>query len=279
MLTSLDIKTPQYKSKIMKALSKLMFDTMRIVESSASGVTVKHIEYINRSGRVNFKKIDKEVKAQRNRLLCSQKLQLPEKSGYRRFCSKEYEYRLCTNLAIALLCSVDKKNLNVALVDFDASFTMLPKYLLKYTDSVVVVTNETDVYKEVCDNILDDIGAPIRLSKSMQSIYGCDLVVAPKGVSGFTQFTENSVVLTTEKSVCDTQATIVYSYQIELDEKFSGLCPECLSQTYFASALYSMCHKYELGEVVPHLCVSDNKVHTPLSLRVLMQNIADKTLT
>lgn len=279
MLTSLDIKTPEYNSRLKLWLSKLMFDSMKVELRCADDIKHKHIEYINRSGKVNFKKIDKEVKAQRNRLLCNKNTPLPKNSGYKRFCSKEFEYRLCTNLAISILCRLKINNLNVGVLDVDASFTSLLKYLLKYTDSVVVVSGETDIYKEVGEQLLNELGAPIRISKSLRSLENCDLIIAPKGVPNNAVIKADSVVLTTKKPQKHFDSTVVYEYRIELEEPLSKLCPECLSQVYFASALYTMCHLYKLGSSVPTLCITENKVHTPSSLKVLVQNIADKTLT
>ena len=279
MLTSLDIKTPQYNSKIKQWLSKLMFDSMKVEVRCAEDIKIKHIEYINRSGKVNFKKIDKEVKAQRNRILCNKCTQLPKDSGYKRFSSKEFEYRLCTNLAISILCRLKCSNLNVGVLDADASFCTLLKYLLKYTDSVVVVSGETDIYKEVGEQLLDELGAPIRVSKSLRSLENCDLIISPKGLPNDAVFKEDAVILTTMKPQKHFVSTVVYDYRIELDEPLSKLCPDCLSEVYFASALYTMCHMYKLGSLVPSLCITENKVHTPSSLKVLVQNIADKTLT
>ncbi|MBQ8538511.1 MAG: hypothetical protein IJ433_02550 [Ruminococcus sp.] len=279
MLTSLDIKTPEYNSRLKLWLSKLMFDSMKVELRCAGEIKLKHIEYINRSGKVNFKKIDKEVKAQRNRLLCNKNTTLPKNSGYKRFCSKEFEYRLCTNLAISILCRLKSSNLNVGVLDVDASFTSLLKYLLKYTDSVVVVSGETDIYKEVGEQLLNELGAPIRISKSLRSLENCDLIIAPKGLPSNAVIKTDSVVLTTKKPQKHFDSTVVYDYRIELEEPLSKLCPECLSQVYFASALYTMCHLYKLGSSVPTLCITENKVHTPSSLKVLVQNIADKTLT
>lgn len=279
MLTSLDIKTPQYDSRLKRMLSWFLPDSMKVEVRNTEGIKLKYIQYICRSGKVNFKKIDKEVGAQRNRLLCQKSLEFPKNSGYKRFYNKGFEYRLCTNLCISILCAMKNQSVSVGLVDTDASFVTLPKYLLKYTDSVVVVTNETDVYKEVGEELLNDIGAPIRVSRTLRSLQMCDLVVAPKGVPDGAVLKADSVVLTTEKPKCSYNATVVYDYRIELEPELEEMCPDTLSDVYFASALYTMCHMYKLGSTVPTLCVTENKVHTPSSLKVLVQNIADKTLT
>lgn len=279
MLTSLDIVTPTYNSMLKKLISKLMFDTMRVDIIKVGDIKLKRIVYTNRSGRINWKKIDKEVLAQRNRLLCNRKIELPLNSGYKRFDNSELKTRLCTNLSISLLCRLQDKKLCVGILDIDASFTGLPKHLLRYTDNVVVVTKETDIYTQVSEEILNETGAPIRLSKSLRSLEICDLIIAPKGLINELKIKKNAIVLTTKKPKKVYDATVVYDYKIELSGELESVCPKNLSHTYFASALYTMCHMYKLGSLVPSLCVSDNKVHTPSSLKVLMENITDKTLT
>lgn len=279
MLTSLYIKTPQYDSKFRKFLGRFMFDTMVVQVKRVDNIRVKCIEYTNRSGKVNYSKIDKEIGAQRNRLLCSKSIELPKSGGYKRFESGEYKERLCTNLGISLLSSLSDMNLSVGLIDVDAQFTTLPKYLLKYTDSVVVVTEETDIYKEVNESLLHDIGAPIRLSKSYSSLYNCDIIIAPKGLCESVNTKNGAVILTTKKPKIECCATVVYDYHVELDEKYSDVIPKGVSSTYFASALYTLLKEYKLGSYLPSLCISENKVHTVRSLKVLVENIHTKNLT
>lgn len=277
MLTSLYIETPQYKSKLRKMLSKFMFDTMRVEIKSAGDIKVKCIEYTNRSGKVNFSKIDKEVGAQRNRLLCKATLKLPEDLGYRRFYSTEFKARLCTNLAISLLSSLSDSNLSVGLIDAHASFTTLPKYLLRYTDSVVVVTEESDIYREVNESLLHDIGAPIRISKSLNSLYNCDLIIAPEPLKGRIDTKTQAIIVTTQKPEFTVESTVIYDYHLELSEKLRSIKPKGISETYFAGALYSLLRVYCLGSKLPDLCISENKVHTPKSLKAILKNICDKT--
>ncbi|MBQ7133507.1 MAG: hypothetical protein IJO20_03330 [Ruminococcus sp.] len=277
MLTSLYIETPQYNSKLGRMLGRLMFDTMRVEIRSAEDINVKCIEYINRSGKVNFSKIDKEVGAQRNRLLCKADLQLPENSGYRRFYSLEFKARLCTNLAIGLLASLSEYNLSVGLIDEHASFTTLPKYLLSYTDSVVVVTKESEIYRELNESLLHDIGAPIRISKSKNSLYICDLILAPAPIKDSIGFNNHALILTAQKPEVSVDSTVIYDYHLELSDDLLSIKPKGLSDTYFAGALYTLLKVYSLGSKLPDLCISENKVHTPESLKALLKNIHDKT--
>lgn len=277
MLTSLYISKPQYNSKITALFSRLIPDSVHVELREADGVKLKCVVYTNRGCKVNFDKIDKIVGAQRNRLLCSGDTPLPKEKGYRRFLSSQFRQRLCTNLGISLLSGLENTKLKVGLIDEDASFTPLVKYLLKYTDNLVVASNQGEVYSEVSKNLLNEIGAPIRLTRSVNSLYDCDLVIAPNRVPVGVSFKDSAVLLTTEKPSGYICSTVIYDYGVELSEKLLKIKPEGISDTYFASALYTLAHMYKLGAKVPSLCISENKVHTLSSLKFLIQNKDDKT--
>ncbi|MBQ8860562.1 MAG: hypothetical protein IJ015_04405 [Ruminococcus sp.] len=279
MLTSLYIKTPENCSKVKKFFSKFLFDTMYVEVKRMEDIRLKTIEYISRSGSINFKKLDKEIGSQKNRLLCNRDVALPKDRGYKRFEGSEYKERLCTNLGLSLLSALSTLNLSVGLIDENARFLTLPEYLLRYTDAVVVVSNQYEAYKEQNENLLHEIGAPIRLSKSLSSLYDCDLIIAPDGINESANTKSDALILTTRKPKAKLTGTVIYDYHIELDEKYQSIMPKGLTQTYFASALYTLTREYILGSKLPSLCVSENKVHTVSSLKVYLENIHTKNLT
>lgn len=270
MLTSLYIEKPEYRSGFAEFCGRLLPDRISVEVRQADFVKIKCISYRLRSGRVNYKKLDKIIGAQRNRLLCDKALGLPKELGYRRYENNEFLCRMCTNVALCILSRESLKNVTVGLVDTDASFTTLPEHLLRYTDSVVVVSDKTDVYSEVAETILYETGAPLRLSKTTRSLYDCDIVIAPKGVDNSFSLKQNAVVLTTKKPESEYQITVVYDYNIELPQYIRDICPEGIDDTYFASALYTLGHMYKLGSLIPTLCVSNNGVQTVSSLRNML---------
>lgn len=267
MLTSLHIEKPQYNSRFVQFLSKLRGNSLRFDVVNADSVDVKRVEYICRTGKINYKKLDRVIGAQRNRLICNETVSLDSKHGYKRFVPIEYRRRLCTNLAIKLLEITNDKELSVGLVDMDASFISLPKYLLKYLSSIIVVTDKYDDYSEVVEQIMYDSGAPVRLSKSTKSLSECDLIIAPKGVGSDFAIKQGAVVLTDRMLTNVGECTVVYDYSITLSESLVDVCPKCIDYTYFAAALYTMGRMYTLGSLVPSLCVAKARVHTIYSLK------------
>jgi len=209
--------------------------------------------------------------------LCDKTIVLPKELGYKRFESNEYKVRLCTNLAISLLSALSKDNLCVGLIDDNATYSTLPKYLLTYTDNLVVVTKRGDVYSQVEKELLQDMGAPIRLSKSTNSLGNCDIIIAPEHNDEKLPSKDGCLVLKTKKQKESSNELILYDYFIRLPKKFSDICPKSLEDTYFASALYSIGYRYELGSFVPSLCKANNGMHTFSSLKNLMNKEAYKT--
>ncbi len=277
MLTSLYINSKEYKSRLKKLCGKLKGDKIKVEIRQAMDIELKCVEYINRSGKVNFKKLDKVIGAQRNHLLCPPDTQLPKTLGFRRFESYEFTRRLCTNIAITLLSSLKGADISVGLLDCDASFAVLPQYLLKYTDTVVVVTNEYDIYSEVAENILSDTGAPLRLSKTVRSLELCDMIIAPKGLTPDINPKPDALVLTDSKPKKPMDCSVIYGYDITLPKELEAMCPDSLDKTYFAGALYTMGRVHQLGAVVPQFLKSEDKIHTISSLINLLYKSTVKT--
>lgn len=267
MLTSLHIETPQYSSKFTEALSKLRGDTIKTDVVNADFVEIKRVVYICRTGRINYKKLDKVVGAQRNRLICNEKVKLNKDYGYKRFEPIEYRRRLCTNFAIKLLEITNDKELSVGLVDMDASLITLPKYLLKFLSSITVVTDRVDVYSEVCELMLCDIGAPLIVTKSKDALKHCDLIIAPYDIDSSFAIKSGAVVLTDKEDKNLDDCILVYDYSINLSDNLVDICPKYIDYTYFAAALYTMGRVYTLGSKVPSLCMTRARVHTIYSLK------------
>lgn len=270
MLTALHIQKKEHKNALASFFYSLLPDRINVETKTAEKISLKCVTYVSHRDKVNFSKIDAVVKAQRNRLLCDENVHLPEHLGYKRFCDIEYKKRLCTNLALELLRECKNKNLKVGLVDIDGEFSLYPKYLLKYCDSLAIVSHDTEHYSLVCEELLCDTGVSVVLSRSFMVLKDCDLVIAVSKMDFSVKLSENSVLLCVEKPRVKTQHTTIFDYAVNMPPYFKSLCVDNLSDTYIMSSLYSLCGVYELGAYVPVLCVSENSVHTLNSLKNMM---------
>ncbi len=277
MLTALHIKKKEHKNSVMKLIYSLLPDRINVETKSADKVNLRCVTYISHRDRVNFSKIDALVKAQRNRLLCDENVHLPEHLGYKRFCEIEYKKRLCTNLALELLRECKDANLKVGLVDIDGDFSLYPKFLLKYCDSLAIVTHDIKHYSLVCEELMYDTGVSAVLSRSFEVLKKCDIVIAVSKMDFSMNLSENTILLCVEKPRVKTQCTTIFDYAVDMPVHLKNLCTENLSDTYIMSALYTICGMYELGAYVPNLCISENSVHTLNSLKNMMQRRCLKT--
>ena len=270
MLTALHIKKKEHRNAVAKLIYSLLPDRINVETKSVDKVNLRCVTYISHRERVNFSKIDALVKAQRNRLLCDEKIHLPEHLGYKRFCDNEYKKRLCTNLALELLRECRNSNVKVGLVDIDGDFSLYPKFLLKYCDSLAIVTHDIKHYSLVCEELLCETGVSVMLGRSFSVLKNCDMIIAVSKMDFSVKLKEDAILLCVEKPRVKPQCTTVFDYAVNLPDNLKNLCVENLSDTYLMSALYSLCGMYELGAYVPNLCVSENCVHTLSSLKNMM---------
>ncbi|MBQ6625821.1 MAG: hypothetical protein IIX27_00840 [Ruminococcus sp.] len=268
MLTALHVVNVQYNNVFSRIFSHLLSDKVTVEVREVDALKLRCVTYIKRHKNINVRKLDKAVKSQRNRLLLSDFDVMEELRpfGYKPFYSSELKRQLCTNTALVLL-SLVKNTVKVGLVDINADYTDFVKYLLKFTDDLTVVTLATKVYTQTANMLLEETGAPIRLSKTADSLSDCDLIIAPKGVEDTKVFKKDALILSDRKLKDNTHKNYVFDYVVELPDSLCGLCPSYLDKTYLASALYSVEKLYRLGSLIPTLVVCENTVHTIASLK------------
>lgn len=276
MLTTLSVIKPEANTRLDKLLNKLRKDKVEIHYKTFKKLSVKCVEYISYSKQVDFNKIKKAIGESESQLLCDSVLDLPDKSGYKRFDNHEFKERLCKNLCIELASKVNQ-NISIGVIDTDAMHMQLVRYLTKYTDCVTVVTKQIDAYKQLADTLLEETGAPIYITKGEKSLLRCELVVLLSHLNNNVQLNKSSVLLCAQKPAKDIRCLCIYDYICKLPKPLESLCPIDIDKTYFASALYSLCNVYQLGSVVPERCCSDIGLHTVDSLEILLENMNTKT--
>lgn len=239
---------------------------LRVEHSFCDDAAVKSITYEHYRGKIGWSAIDRFVKAQRNRLLCSDALELPAELGYKRFVSYELSRRMCENAALFLLRELQGLKLSVTLYDPDGACAPLCEYLIPYTDPVCVVTDATDLYIEQARVLLREKGAALRISKGMTCLQTADLIVAPHRITRPLPCRPTATVLSGERPAAAQPAPVIYDYFIELPQKFVELKPPYLEDMYFASALYTLAGVDELGSELFYRCGDGSVIHTRRSL-------------
>lgn len=275
MVTALTVCVSEKRKGLWGFTDKFRRDKVDMQLKKARGVSLKHITYTSYSGKLNLEYIDHLIGAQRNHLICVENLAFPENSGYRRFSSPSFSYRLCTNMALAVLKDCEQsENLSIGIYDPDGDSADFAFYALKYCSDVKIVTNSSDAYVPELERAMEEFGATAVLTENRQELDSCDFVIAPTQICEALPIKIDSVVLTVGCPKVKVTGLVYYKYYPRVPKGFDLLKPEELDDEYFCSALYSLAAQYELGSIVPSLCSNYSTSQTVKSLSAYLSNLS-----
>lgn len=265
MLTALNIE--EYPRQGLKGKLRLFRrNRLKVEHSFCETAAVKSVNYEHYRGQISWSSIDRFIKAQRNHVLCPKELSLPEEIGYKRFESYELSRRMCENAALYLLRSVDHAKVKTVLLDPDGDNVGVCEALAKYTDPVYVVTQATEIYVAQAENLLSQMGAAIRVSRSESCLRDADLIIAPQRLTKALSCSSSAVILSGEKPSAPQPAPIIYEYSFDLARQYRSIKPPYLDDMYFASALYTMAGAREMSTELFTRCGDGETIHTRQSL-------------
>ena len=273
MLTSLSINFPEKGKGLKKILNSIRKDRVGVEIKNARGVSVKQITYTSYSGKILLDRIDGIIGAQRNRLLCSEKLRFPDNSGYRRFYSTDFSARLCTNMALCVIRECENpENLKIGIYDIDGDSHDILYHILGLCSDVTVLTDNNDVYRYELDRAMNELGATAVVTKNVDDFVDCNFIVAPSPIEESLPIKNNAVVLAVERPKVQLNGFVYYKYHFKMPNGFDLLKPNECDEEYFCSALYTLASQYELGSIVPTLCRNDHTSQTVKSLCAELNN-------
>lgn len=251
---------------------------IRVEHRYCDAAALKCVTYERYRGKVKWASIDRFVKAQRNRVLCTPDQAFPPDSGYQRFESRELSRRMCENAALYLLRTAANRGIKAVLVDESGESAGLCEYIADYCDPVYVVSPATELYLSQSEYLLNEKGASLRLCRDKSCLRDADLIIAPDRLTETLPCPHDALILTGEKPEAQQRAAAVYDYFFDLPSKYKELCPPFLDEMYFASALYTLADARELGGEVFHRCGDGVTIHTRASLsEILKKRTLDRT--
>lgn len=265
MLTALNIEEHR-RAGILGLLSALRRNRIRVEHSYSDSAAVKSVVYELRRGGVSWAAIDRFVKGERGRVLCPQGLELSASDGYRRFVSRDLDIRLCENAALWLLREAGGLRSAVVLIDPEGERAGLCAYLADYTDRLRVITDNTRLYLDEADRLLEERGAAITVARAGASAGDADLVISPEPIRAPLDCPADAVVLSSAPPEAGSAAPVIHEYFFDLPEKYRAIRPPYLDEGYFASALYTLAGAHELGSAVFRRCGDGRVMHTRASL-------------
>ncbi|MCH5299760.1 MAG: hypothetical protein J1E56_00445 [Ruminococcus sp.] len=255
MLTALTVTQKTENMWFKKLLNHIKGNKIKVDIKQVRGVTLRHIEYINRIGKINWNEIDKYVGIQRNHLLCSEYLELPVNMGYKRFESQEFNQRLCTNMALYVLGKIENpQNLNVCFYDINGENADYLIHLLKYCPEAKVISDNREMYAKVSELILEETGISPIICENVDCIENCDFLIAPCVINERLPIKNQAITLTSACPKIAQNGAIYFRYHFKMPNKFETIKPAELSDIYFASALYTKARQHQFGSIVPMIC-------------------------
>lgn len=269
MLTVLNIERRVSKGRFGRFLQRISFNSLKTVYTEEQGISVKHLRYISRNGKVDWRCISRKAQQGRVNLICSSKEEIPPESGIVPFVPAALRQRLCTNMALEVLELMKEfpRKLKIGLYDPRGDFCDLCEYMLKYTSDFVVVTKNAGVYTEQAQRLLNETGAVLCVNRNVSALSNCGFIISPDRIEeSFTPMTK-AVLLTSREPCVPLCCRVYFRYSFRLPKEFEGLRPDNTDTELFGGALYSLCGVYALGSVVPFVCISNTDTQTTLSLR------------
>ncbi len=270
MLTFLSVENPERK-RFFSLKNKISLEL-----KSAEGIDVKHVKYIHRRGKIRYDKIRKLCGEEAGRLLTKEDLDLPEGSDLRRFYCDELKVRLCLNMAIEVLKDLKafSEKISVAIYDPDGKIADGAGALLRYTRSLTAVSRMTGMYSAEAERVMEECGAVLNVSRRMKSLAEAKLIIAPVKLQSLLPVEKSAVILTVAPPSVSQRCPVYYKYYFNLSEELIKLLPEGFDAEYLASALYTLCGRYDLGSTVPQAVKGEGTAHTLVSLSKYLMNIA-----
>lgn len=269
MLTFLSVEKPKKRAVFF------LRNKVYVEEKEVQGINARYIRYVQRAGKIRWDKIKKLCSDDSDRLLTEKALTLPKNLGLMRFESYALKERLCLNAAIEVLKLIKSKRhkLKVAVYDPEGLLVDSAEALLRFTDSITVVTGMTGFYSEEARRIMDESGAVLKVSKNLKALESAQLVVTPAVLRVMLPLSKQAVVLTVDKPLVLQKCRVYWDYELMLSDELESLIPKGIDKVYFASAIYALCHRFELGSEIPEGIAGEGVSHTSESLAKYLINI------
>ncbi len=273
VITVLSVRLPEAKGRLDKLTRRLRRDKLDVSIREARGVHLKHITYTGYNGKICLERADKIIGSQRTQLICSDMLVFPENCGYRRFYSREFSVRLCTNMALSVLSACGcASDLKLGIYDINGDSCDFLYHALEYCSDVTVFTKNAGAYRCVADRALDELGAASVVTQNPGELSGCDFVVAVQPIEHELGLRSGAIVLTVAEPKAKVGGRVYYRYHFRTPNGFDTIKPSELDEEYFCSALYTLGGQYQLGSIVPLVCRGFQSSQTVKSLCEFLRN-------
>ena len=99
--------------------------------------------------------------------------------------------------------------------------------------------------------MMEAYGIPMQISNSTAQLTNCDIVVTSEPVETALPIPAQTLVFSVGKPLVSVKYTVISEYDIPVPYPYLRIKPDFLEDSYYLSALYTLCGIKELGELVP----------------------------
>jgi hypothetical protein len=202
---------------------------------------VLHVE--TSGGKIDWEAVERICGSYAAKLLLPENLELPTGGRLRRLSLQRFGEQVLLKTACEL---VDRTKMPMyrrvlGLIDPAGSYTDMLSGLLKHFTSVKVLTEETQIYREASDRMMEELGAPVLLAEDFGSFRDCVLVVAPAAVYTDKEASLPCPVLCGDSFVAAGRFECISGLEATVREPVRACCPRGILLHDFAGALYECC--------------------------------------
>lgn len=239
---------------------------------SEERVNIFTVNYIQRKGNIRYDKIYQNCIGKPKTILCSKELIL-DNTPFKRFDDTEYQTLIMKNLIIELLKHNIKRDMKIIFYDPYAQYPSFLSEFLSYTSTLTVVSEMPKFYENEAARIMNETGASIIVKNDISMISPCDILIAPCTIEKDFPSCASEIIFTAAKPLVNCKGTVFYDYKVSLPEKMNYTIPDCIDETYFTAALYSLCKINELSHLSPYGCVCESKLISKEEIFQLIKNV------
>ena len=211
--------------------------------------------FINK--KVKKEHINEILKNHVNNVLCSENVISIFGNHLRRYTqSRQFTTNLCINafLRILNISNINPENLTLTLLDLNGEYVNLLDRLIFYSKNISVVSNNLEIYSKKQEELLENYGASITLNSNIDWLFKSKILIAPEKIKVSLPLKQDCITFTSESYTLPIKGTIYHKFKLPKFKEIEKILPKDIQQEDFLAALYDICKKAEIKNLVPYYC-------------------------
>lgn len=170
--------------------------------------------------------------------------------------SKSFLGNLCVNAFLKVLdiSNIKPEILDITLLDLSGKYVDLLDKLIFYSKSISVVSNNLKIYSEKQEKLLEKYGASVTVNGSLDWLFKSKILISPDKIKIHLPLRQDCITFTSEANFLPVKGTLYCDFKFPKFRKLKEILPEDISQEYFLAALYDICKKTYIKNLVPYYC-------------------------